>query len=378
MKLRDWLPTICAAGAFVVFLGAFAWELFAYQHKVIEWARRDLQSRVDLAAANLEEPLRTQDFAKIHAFGEYCRSEGLRLLITGHSGGLLFDSLPPTTGEKTTFSAEARCGEYVVTIGMPQSRVFAPFWLAVIGFCLSGLVGVAGVFLFFLVTYRQRVRIRELARVEEFRRTFIADLSHEIKTPLSGILGATDLLTDNSPLVPLIKKEVARLGSLVQRLLDLSRLEREGEQLKLTETDLYDLARETVARYVAKGVHLNETSHAIMCRCDAMLIEQALANLIENALRHSGTTEIAVTVGERAQGVFLMVEDHGVGIPPEHLARIFDRFYRVDPARAAETGGAGLGLAIVRRIVRLHGGEAICENVLPQGARFILNLPRRG
>jgi signal transduction histidine kinase len=99
-------------------------------------------------------------------------------------------------------------------------------------------------------------------------------------------------------------------------------------------------------------------------------VAEAVANLVTNAVRHSGAQEVRVTAA-RAR---VVVEDRGVGIPPEHAARIFERFYRVDPARAAESGGAGLGLAIVRRIARLHGGEVTFEPVRPHGARFVLTL----
>ena len=94
-----------------------------------------------------------------------------------------------------------------------------------------------------------RVHIRELKRLEKFRREFIADVSHEIKTPLTGILGAVDLLEGDSPLVPLIKKEAGRINRLVQSILDLARLEREGNVLNRTETDLADLVRDVAGRY---------------------------------------------------------------------------------------------------------------------------------
>ena len=110
----EWLPALLAAVAFVVFLAAFGWELFAYQRKVVEWARRDLQSRVDLAAANLEEPLRTQDFRRIHAFGDQCRADGVRLVVSGRGGGRIFDSRQAAQKETSEFSAQEECGEYVV------------------------------------------------------------------------------------------------------------------------------------------------------------------------------------------------------------------------------------------------------------------------
>ena len=100
-----------------------------------------------------------------------------------------------------------------------------------------------------------------------------------------------------------------------------------------------------------------------------------MSNLIGNAVRHSGSDEISVTVACDAKTARIVVEDHGIGIPPEHAARIFERFHRVDPARAAETGGAGLGLAIVRQIARLHGGDVTLKSAVPHGCRFELSIP---
>ncbi len=107
---------------------------------------------------------------------------------------------------------------------------------------------------------------------------------------------------------------------------------------------------------------------------DARLVSEAVSNLVENAKRHSGTDDITVSL-ERDGVERIVVEDHGVGIPPEHAARVFERFYRVDPSRAAASGGAGLGLAIVRRIARLHGGDVAHGPASPHGSRFVMTLP---
>ena len=106
-------------------------------------------------------------------------------------------------------------------------------------------------------------------------------------------------------------------------------------------------------------------------------MERAVSNLIANAIRHSGSKEISVSVESVGREIRIAVEDHGIGVPPEHAERIFERFHRVDPSRTAETGGAGLGLAIVRRIARLHGGDVTLEPVVPHGCRFVLDFPRR-
>ena len=385
----EWLPVVLAAVAFVGCFAAFVWQLFVYQKDVRAWSEADLKSRAELAASTLAEPLRTLDFKAIQKVADQLKSDGLRLRITqGH----FFVSESDDTGWQGFFDTcgepypadvpcmfkVARTGDFFVGIGRPVGKMLLPFLGSLFVIVLATFVGISGVLLFFFVTYRQRVRIRELAKLEKFRREFIADVSHEIKTPLSGILGAVDLLGEvkvegeqRRVLLSLIRKESGRLNGLVQSILDLARLEREGDVLILAEIDLGGLVREIAAKYPC--VCTVKSSGVV--RCDPQLIEQAVSNLIGNAVRHSGSDEILVTVECDEKMACVVVEDHGVGIPPEHAAQVFERFHRVDPARAAETGGAGLGLAIVRRIARLHGGEVTLKPAVPHGCRFELSIP---
>jgi len=361
----------------------------AFRASVLEWAGNDLFSRTKVAASTLEEPLRTGDFAAVHAFSRQCAADGVRLSIFGKpKGGLVFDSLGGFTDvlrdSDYIYGAIEDAGAFEVMLGIPLDRVLAPYRRAKTSLVLAALVGIAGMFFVFFALYRQRVRIRELARLEKFRREFVADVSHEIKTPLTGILGAVDMLEDSGasdaqrPLLSMISKESKRLNTLVQQILDLARLERESNALDPAETDLADLVRETVEslrpRAEAAGIALSFAAPEAPCiaTIDARLVSEAIANLVSNAIRHSGSPDVAVSVSATARGFAVVVEDHGIGIPPEHAERIFERFHRVDPARAAESGGAGLGLAIVRRIARLHGGDVWFSPVVPSGSRFTL------
>ena len=389
----EWLPAVLAAIAFAAFAAAFVYELFSYQAAVIGWAKGDLESRARLAAVSLAEPLGTQDIRELQRLGNEFVANGLRLRVTGvHGGiGMVFDT-HREADKDYLFSSRHASGDHDVILGMPLAHVMAPFRRALTGFVLAGLVGVAGVFLFFFVTYRQRVRIRELAKLEKFRSEFIADVSHEIKTPLSGILGAVDLLGEakgegeveqRKVLLSLIRKESKRLNGLVQSILDLARLEREGEVLSLAETDISALVKDVVEGLLpsarAAGIELVFAPPLRpLCgenpKVDASLVMQAVSNLIGNAIRHSGSKDIVVSIESAGKQVRITVEDHGIGIPPEHAERIFDRFRRVDPARASETGGAGLGLAIARRIARLHGGDLVLFPAKPHGCRFVFSL----
>ena len=369
----------------------FAREMSAFRASVLEWAGSDLFSRTKVAVSTLEEPLRTGDFAAVHAFNRQCAADGVRLSIFGKpKGGLVFDSLGGFTDvcrdSDYIYSAIEDVGAFEVMLGLPLDRVLAPYRRAKTSLALAALVGIAGMFFVFFALYRQRVRIRELARTEKFRREFVADVSHEIKTPLTGILGAAEMLSEGDaseaqkPLLSMISKESTRLNALVQQILDLARLEREGEALDLAETDLVDLAKESVdlmrPRAEAAGIALSFAAPESPCvaKVDARLIGEAIGNLVSNAIRHSGSPDVAVSVSRSARGFAIAVEDHGIGIPPEHAERVFERFHRVDPARASESGGAGLGLAIARRIARLHGGDVVFSPVAPSGARFVLSV----
>lgn len=389
----EWLPVVLAAVAFVACFAVFVWQLFVYQRNVRRWSENDLKSRAELAASTLAEPLRTLDFKAIQKVADQLKADGLRLRITeGHffvseGDGLngFFDTCgEPYPADIPCVFKVARTDNFFVGVGRPSFQMLLPFLGALLVIVLAALVGIAGVFLFFFVIYRQRVRIRELAKLEKFRREFIADVSHEIKTPLTGILGAVELLGEEkvereggggqrNVLLSLIQKESKRLNGLVQSILDLARLEREGDVLNLQEIDLGELVREIAAKYPC--VCMVKSSGVV--RCDPQLVEQAVSNLIGNAVRHSGSDEISVTVEREAKAARIVVEDHGVGIPPEHAAQVFERFHRVDPARAAETGGAGLGLAIARSIARLHGGDLVLFPAKPHGCRFVFSLTFR-
>ena len=376
----EWLPAALAAVAFLGALAVFGWLLNCFWIDIGTWARRDLRSQAELAADSLREPLASQNFRALTGLHTSLEAKGLILRVRSANGGWIFHG-----GYKgATVEEYVPCGEYSVGVAIREEQVYAPFYEALVGFVLAALVGVLGMFVVFFILYRQCVRIRELAKLEKFRREFIADVSHEIKTPLTGILGAVDMLEGMEVekkggggqwgvLLALIRKESKRLNGLVQSILDLARLEREGDVLDVAGFDLEEMLKELAAKYGVRYDGSDKSENLVVG--DAALILQAVSNLVENAKRHSGTEDIALSLTWLDGWAHVIVEDHGVGIPPEHAARIFERFHRVDPARAAETGGAGLGLAIVRRIARLHGGEVALTSAKPRGCRFDFSIP---
>ena len=374
------VATVVAAAAFAAVIAAFAAQVVSFGRDVERWARRDLKTQAELTAAGLAAPLRTQDFRRLREVAAALELKGLVLRVRSPGGGVLYDG---GRGEPM-LEESAAAGEHSVAVAIRRKQVFEPFRRAVALFALAALVGALGMFVVFFALYRQRVRIRELARLERYRREFVADVSHEIKTPLTGILGAAEMIgaADDSArprLAAMIAKESKRLNALVQQILDLARLDREGVAPERARTDLAGLVREVLeerrAEAESRGVELAFRGNGeVFADCDANLVAEAVSNLVGNAIRHSGSPKVEVACAATAHGAEIAVEDHGVGIPPEHIERVFERFHRVDPALAAESGGAGLGLAIVRRIARFHGGDVRLELVSPHGCRFVFAL----
>ena len=405
MKLPtlDILPSLFVALGLFGAVAVFVSETHSFRDAVFSWARRDLESRTELASSTLKESVETGDFRRIHEFGADCSAKGVRLTVLSAPGGIVFDSVERGIPQEESIFVTRPCGEFRVRLGLPVSRVLAPYRRARIGFLLAAIVGGTGVLSVLLFTFRQRARMRELARerdaqrrlveemqkVESFRRDFIADVSHEIKTPLTGIIGVVDLLASPDGLPPesrdrllsMLKGEAERLNGLAQGILSLARLERDTASgtANFVTTDVSEIVRDIVeslrVQAEEKGVTIGLSApEACVAVCDRQLISSAVSNLVLNAIRHSGSDEVLVSVSSSGNSVSISVEDHGVGIPPEERERVFDRFYRVDRSRDSGTGGTGLGLAIVRGIALLHGGSVTLEGVEPSGCRFVLTI----
>ena len=382
----DFVAPVFSALALMALIVVFAREASSFRRAVIGWAERDLAERAAMVASSLDEPLAIGDFREVQSVADKCSADGLRLTVFSGRGGLVFDSsrIPGKSSEE--IYASVMSGEREVRLGIPRSRVLAPFRRARMSFALAAFAGGAGVLLVFFVAYRQRMRIRELARIEKFRRDFIADFSHELKTPLTGIVGAADLLDDNPPpdiqrkLVGMLRAESLRLNALARSILDLARLERSDYMAARSPVDLSELVGAVVQRFERE---LRERGISLSVQCggtvnvfgDRQLLEQALSNLVVNAMLHSGSKNIIVGAGARNGKAELYVEDSGLGIPPDQAEHVFERFYRVDQSRGGGTGGSGLGLAIVKRIAQMHGGVAKLDVVRPHGCRFSIQLP---
>ncbi|OGV48589.1 MAG: hypothetical protein A2X49_05410 [Lentisphaerae bacterium GWF2_52_8] len=233
--------------------------------------------------------------------------------------------------------------------------------------------------------------VSRLRQLEEIRRDFVANVSHEIKTPLTAIRAAVETLQDGAKDNPedsdrfmkIITKHTDRLTALVEDILSLSNLEREEayKDILLSNAPLAsilstaaDLCKEKAD---ARRVQIRTSClPGIELRCERPLIEQALLNLLDNAVKYSSEgSSVEINGSSDARQISISVKDSGCGIPKEHLPRLFERFYRVDKARSRKLGGTGLGLAIVKHIVHVHKGSVSVESELGKGSIFTVRLP---
>ncbi len=228
----------------------------------------------------------------------------------------------------------------------------------------------------------------DLQEAEQLRRNLMADVSHELNTPLTVLEGHLRAALDH--VYELDEAEIANLYGqtrhlilLVKDLRELAQAESQQLPLNRQETDLGVLIDETLEMFKPlteeKGVVLTSAleDNLPVTRVDASRIRQVLDNLLANALRHTPNDgEIIIGSATTIDSIQLTVQDTGEGISPEHLPHVFDRFYRTDRSRSRETGGTGLGLAIVKALVEVHGGQIQVDSPgLGQGTRFTINLP---
>jgi signal transduction histidine kinase len=212
------------------------------------------------------------------------------------------------------------------------------------------------------------------------QRRFVADASHELRSPLAVIHQHAEVASLHpgsvsvNELAEVVLSEGARLQGLVDALLLLARLE-EGAEHAHQVVDLDDLALDEVHRARRDGVRVDGAGiGAARVHGNPRLLGQVLRNLVDNAVRHA-RSQVAVSLVTRDGIAELIVDDDGHGIPPRHRADIFDRFVRLDEARARDQGGAGLGLAIVHEIVETHSGSVTVDDSPQGGARFVVRLP---
>ncbi|WP_125776270.1 sensor histidine kinase [Antribacter gilvus] len=228
----------------------------------------------------------------------------------------------------------------------------------------------------------------EARRVEAIRRDFVVNVSHELKTPVGALALLAETLGDAADDPVAVRRftqrmqtEAQRLSALVQEIIELSRLQVAGAAEKATPVPVRDVVEEAVdrARITAQGKNITITvggSTDCVVYGDHNLLVTAVRNLVDNAVAYSAhATRVGVGVSERDGLVEIAVVDQGIGIAEDEQDRVFERFYRVDPARSRDTGGTGLGLSIVKHVAADHGGDVTMWSEPGRGSTFTLRIP---
>jgi len=234
-------------------------------------------------------------------------------------------------------------------------------------------------------------KMDNLERMDRMKTDFVASVSHELKTPLTLIKGYIETLQDKAiddkekarKFVSIIKEHAERLENIVNDLLSLSELELSKNSIEKTDCDLRSLMDEVAMSFghalaeKRQTLNINPQGGDFRIKADRDKIEQVFVNLIDNAVKYTPEAgKIDISIWEQQEMVTITVEDNGIGIPKEHLDRVFERFYRVDKARSRELGGTGLGLGIAKHIVLAHNGRIHIESRVNKGTTVSVVLPK--
>jgi len=231
--------------------------------------------------------------------------------------------------------------------------------------------------------------ITELKKLELMRKDFVANVSHELKTPITSIKGFAETLLDGGlhdekitrEFLEIIYQESNRVQQLIEDLLALSKLEKDDLALQYDEVKTKQIVKEAILTLKHKAKEKNLTlsvqnNQDILFEADKERVKQIIINLIDNAINYTPENgSVSVSVDKTNDYVHFIVSDTGIGIDEESLTRIFERFYRVDKARSRNTGGTGLGLAIVKHIVEVHKGKIEIDSEVNKGTTVHVYLP---
>lgn len=239
---------------------------------------------------------------------------------------------------------------------------------------------------------KKQQQIDELRRLENFRKEFIADISHELKTPIFAAQGFIHTLLDGAMYDKQVRdkflkksaKSLDGLQNLVEHLLTLSQLETGQIKMKFEDFDLYAVTQDIFDQLEPKAKKKNmnlEFSDSTISPCpvlgDKFRLTHVMSNLLENAIKYGNEGGvITVDLGDDKNNVMITVKDDGPGIPPEHLKRIFERFYRLDKSRSKVGGGSGLGLAIVKQTLEAHNSNVMVTSKINKGTAFTFKLKK--
>ena len=236
----------------------------------------------------------------------------------------------------------------------------------------------------------ERISREQLTKQNKMRRELTQNIAHELKTPVASILGYTDTILDNPDItnetwmqfVVSTNAQARRLTALLQDISTLNRMDYATEVLTMERVDISalmaDIVEETALAVEYKQMRLNNCLPEDVCiQGNWSLIYSIFRNLVDNAVNYAGEkTTIEVSAEDKGSYWAFTFRDNGIGVPEEHLSRIFERFYRIDKSRSRALGGTGLGLAIVKNAVQLHGGQISVINLNGAGLCFTFTLKK--
>lgn len=241
----------------------------------------------------------------------------------------------------------------------------------------------------------RELEIKKLKEMENYRREFVGDVSHELKTPIFAIQGCVETLLEggaledprvNKRFLQMALKHSERMANLVEDILLITQVESGEIKLRPEKFNLYFLCQDVVDslehKFTRKGRHITcdiqpGSYKTMLAFADKLRIHQVVSNLVDNAIKYGNQSgRIVIELGVQGNKAMVRVIDDGPGIPPEHQARLFERFYRVDKSRSRDRGGTGLGLSICKHFVEAHGGRIWVESETGKGSVFAFTIPR--
>ena len=224
-----------------------------------------------------------------------------------------------------------------------------------------------------------------IKKIEEVKRDFVRDASHELKTPLTAIKGFVETLeeeVEEKKYIEIIKRNVDRMINIINDLITLSKLEDKDVVFEISEFDFIEMINNVIKIFSNKikernlKIKIDTDNYNTKIKGDPYKLEQVFINLIDNAIKYTEEGGININYYLKEDNAVIEIIDTGIGIPEEHLDRIFERFYVVNKSRSKELGGTGLGLSIVKHIITLHNGKIEVESEVGKGSKFIITIPQ--
>ncbi|MFV1980979.1 MAG: ATP-binding protein, partial [Rhodothermia bacterium] len=234
--------------------------------------------------------------------------------------------------------------------------------------------------------------IEDLERTDRLRRDLIANVSHDLRSPLAAIQGYLETIMikhddlteeERSKYMEIVLKNTRSLSSLIEELFELSKLDAQQVEPEFEPISVADLVQDVMIQFkpvadkAGVGLDIDMPGRVGLVKADIALVERAISNLIDNAIRYTPSGgDVRIITTENPDAVTVEVVDNGTGIPAEDLPHIFERFYRVEKSRSKDRGRGGLGLAIAKKIIELHGTTLRVSSVVDQGTTFTFSLPK--